>query len=224
MAVITISRELGSGGAEIARQVAQRLGYEFVDKRTIEGIFRQYGLTKFDEVYMSTPGILDLVDQDNLLIVSMLNEILEAVAQRGNIVILGRGGFAVLGDCADVLKVRIQAPLAARAQRVMARENLRELAAAEERINEDDKMHRKWVQTFYNRRWDDETSFDLILDTGALSIEAAVEEIIAAVGAMEKEPAADPAATTAGLKVDPVLADAVSNVMASPLPALPNEK
>jgi cytidylate kinase len=224
MAVIAISRELGSGGAEIAKAVAQKLGYEFVDKRTIEGIFRQYGLTKFDEVYTSTPGILDLVDQDNLLIVSMLNEILEGVAQRGNIVILGRGGFAVLSDCADVLKVRIQAPLEVRARRVMARENLRDLAAAEERINEDDKMHRKWVQTYYNRRWDDETSFDLILDTGALAIDVAVDEIIAAVRTMVKEPSADPASTTAGLKIDPVLADAIANVMASPLPALPDER
>jgi cytidylate kinase len=224
MAVITISRQLGSGGAEVARQVAQGLGYEFVDKRTIEGIFRQYGLTKFDEVYMSTPGILDLVDQDNLLIVSMLNEILEAVAQRGNIVILGRGGFAVLSDCVDVLKVRIQAPPAVRAQRIMAREHLRDLAAAEERINEDDKMHRKWVQTFYNRRWDDESSFDLVIDTGAIGIDAAVEEVLAAARAMAKEPAADPATTTAGLKVDPVLVDAIVKVLASPLPALPNEK
>ena len=60
MAVITISRELGSGGAEIGQQVAKSLGYDYVDKRTIDGIFRQYGLTKFDDLYNSAPGILDL--------------------------------------------------------------------------------------------------------------------------------------------------------------------
>src|SRR5512142_2756025 len=118
MAVITISRQLGSGGADVARQVAQSLAYELVDKRTVEGIFRQYGLTRFDELYASTPGILDLIDQNNLLIVSMLNEIIEAVAQRGNVVILGRGGFAVLADCADVLNVRVEAPFAVRVQRI----------------------------------------------------------------------------------------------------------
>ena len=220
MAVITISREMGSGGFEIGRQVAQSLGYEFVDKRTIEGIFRQYGLTKFDDVYTSTPGILDLIDQDNLLIVSMLNEILEAVAQRGNVVILGRGGFAVLGDYADVLHVRIQAPLSVRVQRIMARENLADPAAAEERINEDDKMRRKWVQMFYNKQWDEEASFDLILDTGDLSNEAAVAQIVAAARALASRGARQGCGHDRAIAVDPVLADAVARVMVNPLARL----
>ena len=125
MAVITISRELGSSGSDIAQQVAKNLGYEFVDKRTADGIFRQYGLTKFDDLYNSVPSFLDLINADNLLLVSMANEILEAMAKRGNIVILGRAGFAVLADYADVLHVRLQAPFAERVQRVMVREGLR---------------------------------------------------------------------------------------------------
>ena len=90
MAVITISNELGSGGVDIGQRVAKSLGYEFVDKRTSDSILRQYGLTKFNEVYSSAPSILDLLNSDNLLIVSMLNEILEALAKRGRVVILGR--------------------------------------------------------------------------------------------------------------------------------------
>ncbi len=95
-----------------------------------DGIFRQYGLTKFDDLYNSAPSILDLINADNLLIVSMLNEILEALAKRGNVVILGRAGFAVLGEYADVLNVHIQAPFSERVQRVMAREGLTDLAAS----------------------------------------------------------------------------------------------
>ena len=131
MAVITISRELGSGGSDIAQQVAKRLGYEFVDKHTTDGIFRQYGLTKFDDLYSSAPSILDLLNADNLLLISMANEILEAVAKRGNVVILGRAGFAVLGGYADVLNVRIEAPFSDRVQRVMAREGLTDLDASD---------------------------------------------------------------------------------------------
>ena len=89
MAVITISREFGSGGLDIGQRVAKRLGYDFVDKRMVDGVFRQYGLTKFDDLYTSAPGILDLINYDNLLMVSMLNEIIGAVAKRGNVVILG---------------------------------------------------------------------------------------------------------------------------------------
>ena len=221
MAVITISRELGSGGLDIAQQVAKTLGYEFVDKRTADGIFRQYGLTKFDDLYSSAPNFLDLINADNLLLVSMSNEILEAVAKRGNVVILGRAGFAVLGDYADVLHVRIQAPVSERVQRVMVREGLTDLQAAEERVSEDDSMHRKYVQRFYNKEWDEPSNFDLVLDTGSLSSDMAVQRIVEAAKALGQKAPGKDAVTTAKIEVDPVLADAVAKVMAYPLPALP---
>jgi cytidylate kinase len=214
MAVITISRELGSGGLDVAQQVAKSLGYEFVDKRTVDGILRQYGLTKFNDLYDSAPGILDLIKADNLLIVSMLNEILEALAKRGNVVILGRAGFAVLGQYADVLNVRIQAPLSERVQRVMAREGLTDLQAAEERAREDDNVHRIYVQRFYNKHWD-ELQLPLILDR-ALSSDMAVQQIVEAARALDQNAPDKAAVTTAAIEVDPVLADAIAKVMAYP--------
>lgn len=218
MAVITISNELGSGGVDIGQQVAKSLGYEFVDKNTSDGILRQYGLTKFNDVYNSAPSILDLVNSNNLLIVSMLNEILEALAQRGSVVILGRAGFAVLGKYADVLNVHIQAPFSDRVKRVMAREDLTDLQAAEERVREDDDVHRKFVQRFYNRHWDEPSAFNLVLDTGSLSSDAAVKQIVEAAGALEQQAPGKDAVTTATIEVDPVLVDAVTKVMAYPLP------
>ena len=221
MAVITISREFGSGGLDIGQRVAKRLGYDFVDKRMIDGVFRQYGLTKFDDLYTSAPGILDLINYDNLLMVSMLNEIIEAVAKRGNVVILGRGGFAVLHDYADVLNVRLQAPFSIRAQRIMAREGLPDVQAAEERVREDDMVHSKFVQMFYGQRWDDESQFGLIINTGSLAPELAANQIVEAVRALEQKGYPADATTTAKIKVDPVLVDAISKVIAYPLPELP---
>jgi cytidylate kinase len=220
MAVITISRELGSGGFDIALRVAKTLGYEFVDKRTADGIFRQYGLTKFDDLYSSAPGFLDLINADNLLLVSMANEILEAVAKRGNVVILGRAGFAVLAGYADVLHVRLQAPFSERVQRVMVRERLGDLQAAEERVREDDDMHRKYVHRFYNKQWDEPSNFALVLDTGSLSGDMAVQRIVEAAKALDQKAPGRDAVTTAKLKVDPVLVDAVAKVIADPLPGL----
>ena len=218
MAVITISRELGSGGLEIGQQVAKSLGYEFADKHTADGILRQYGLTKFNVLYDSAPGILDLIKADNLLIISMLNEILEALAKRGNSVILGRAGFAVLGDYADVLNVRIQAPFSGRVQRVMVREGLTDLQAAEERVREDDNVHRTYVQRFYNKHWDEPSNFDLVLDMGSLSSDVAVQQIVEAARALDQKVPEKDAVTTATIEVDPVLADAGVKVLADPLP------
>jgi len=216
MAVITISRELGSGGLDLAQQVAKSLGYEFVDKRTVDGILRQYGLTKFNDLYDSAPGILDLIRADNLLIVSMLNEILEALAKRGNVVILGRAGFAVLGQYADVLNVRIQAPFSERVQRVMAREGLTDLQAAEERVREDDNVHRIYVQRFYDKHWDEPSNFHLVLDMSSLSSDMAVQQIVEAARALDQKVPKKDAITTATIEVDSVLADAVAKVMAYP--------
>jgi cytidylate kinase len=216
MAVITISNELGSGGVDIGQRVAQSLGYKFVDKYTSDRVFRQYGLTKFDQVYNSAPSILDLLRSDNLLIVSMLNEILEALAQRGNIVILGRAGFAILGQYADVLNVHIKAAFPDRVQRVMAREGLTDAAAVEEQVRDDDTMHRKFVQRFYNRQWDDPANFGLMLNTSALSADTVVKQIADAARALEQQALSKDAVTTATIKADPVLADAVAEVLEYP--------
>ncbi|MCB0166667.1 MAG: cytidylate kinase-like family protein [Anaerolineae bacterium] len=223
MATITISREYGSDGVKIGQEVAELLGYDFVDKRIIEGIFRQYGLTKFNDLYTSAPGFWDLTSATNLLIVSMLNETMEALAYRGNTVILGRGGFASLSGYADVLNVRIQAPLAARVQQVMARENLTDRQQAEAHIRDDDRARRKFIQMFYNKQWDVEAHFDLVIDTGTVTTEMATNWIIEAARVLEKKELPPDAVTTKGLEVDPVLLDAIEKSLQSPLPPLPDE-
>ncbi len=221
MAVVTISQEPGSGGTDIAQQVAVQLNYEFVDKNATDGVFRQYGLTKFDDLYSSVPSIFDLLNADNLLLVSMANEILEAVAKRGNVVILGRAGFAVLGGYSDVLSVRIQAPFSDRVQRIMDQEGLSDLEAAMERVKEDDEVHRKYVGRFYNKEWDEASNFDVVIDTSSVSGDVAVRQIVEAVQALEQKSLGAGAVTTAAIDVDPVLVDAITKVLAHPLPALP---
>jgi cytidylate kinase len=221
MPVITISRQLGSEGAEIARQVAASLNCEFVDKQTTDAIFRQYGLTRFDELYNAVPSLLDVLNANNLLLVAMANEIIQAVAHRGNVVILGRAGFAVLAGLADVLNVRIEAPVADRVQRVMEREGLADPDAAGEQVTQDDEVHGKYIHRFYNKQWDDPANFDLVLDTGALSMDEAVQQIVAAARNLDQKVQPADAPSTRSLQIDPVLADAVAKAIANPLPEVP---
>jgi len=218
MSVITISRQLGSEGSEIARQVAVSLGYEFVDKQTTDTIFRQYGLTRFDQLYSSVPSFLDLLNADNLLLVAMSNEIIEAVAQRGNVVILGRAGFAVLAGFADVLNVRIQAPFSDRVQRVMEREGLADFDVAVERVKQEEEVHDKYIRRFYKKQWDDPSNFDLVLDTGLLSKDEAVQKIAEAARNPGQKAQSKDAPNTLSLQVDPVLADAVAKAMVGRVP------
>lgn len=60
MAVITISRQLGSRGASLARDLAKELGYEFVDKSVINKVIRQYGLHQLNDIYDHKPKVWEL--------------------------------------------------------------------------------------------------------------------------------------------------------------------
>ena len=143
MAVITISRELGSDGDSIARQVASILGYHFVDKAFIGNVLSQYGLVEFDREYDALPTFWEKFnaqkEERREMMVDMLNRVVRAVAQHDNVIILGRSGFAILSGYSDVFNVRIQAPFPLRVKRVMVSKNIT-LYQAEDIIREGDRI------------------------------------------------------------------------------------
>jgi cytidylate kinase len=153
----------------------------------------------------------------------MLNETMEAMAHRGRMVILGRGGFASLNEYVDVLNVRIQAPFPDRVGRVMAREKIPDRRQAEERVRKDDKARQKFIKMFYNKEWDVETYFNLVIDTSTVSREMAVEWIIEAAQALEQKQFARDVLTAQQAEVDPVLLDAIEEAFQNPLPPLDDE-
>lgn len=212
MAVITISRQLGSNGAYIAQQIADALGYRFVDKQTFEDVLEQYGLIQLNDLYRSAPGFWARFDDTNLQLIFMLNKIILAFAHFDNTVILGRGGFAVLLGYADVLNVRIQAPLAVRAQRVLEREHLADMQSVEELILVNDKARSTFLQAFYNVEWDAAPAFNLILDTSVVSSEQAVSWIVDAARSMRPS-VLGAAPTTRQIVVDAILSEAINSVL-----------
>jgi cytidylate kinase len=219
MKTISISRLIGSEAAEIARRVAAALGYTLVNKSILEGIFRQYGLEKFGELYTSPPNIWDLANAKNLQIVSMLNDTMEALAHRGDMLILERGGYAPLSKYADVLNVRLQAPFSVRVERVMARENLSSRLQAEQRVKADDTAREKFSSRFYNEAWDKGSNFDLVIDTDSISTEMATDWIIAAARALSQKEFGPDAVTAERAKVDPALLDAIDVALARQVPS-----
>lgn len=88
MGVITISRQIGSEGTFIAKQVAEQLGLSFVDKQDIEKIMHEYGFSGFDEVYDSLPTFWERFDQHRYLTVDFLLAVMRAFAKVGNVVML----------------------------------------------------------------------------------------------------------------------------------------
>ncbi|MHA6512835.1 cytidylate kinase-like family protein [Tessaracoccus sp. Z1128] len=215
MAVVTVSRQLGSQGGRIAQELALQLGYDFVDKSTINKVIRQYGLTRLDAIYDHKPKIWELFNDDSATTIQMMNETIAAVAARGNVVILGRGGFRVLQGMADVVNVFVKAPEALRAERVAKRNgiNVTEAAAL---IKADDEIRSRFIRLFYTADWADESNFDLVIDTETTSDRVAIAEITAAVAALPAPTVGE--RTAASISADPVLAKTVATVMARKSP------
>lgn len=213
MAVITISREFGSEGSAVAEKVAQTLGYHLADKNTIEKILSEYGLQEFDRMYDSIPGFWDRFDAHKMerraILINMLNQSVMALAGHGNMVIVGRGGFAVLAGLTDVLNVRIQAPLALRIHRVTELPSIAEPSRAEFVVKESDRIQKGFVESVYNVQWDSVKGFDLVIDTGKVSLEMASNWVIEAAKNL-KVPEVSGLRTIAHLKIDKILAATVN--------------
>ena len=212
MSVITISREFGSQGDYIAQKVAQALGYHLVDKTTMEKVLIQYGFVEFEQEYDTARGFWARFDARTTQMVDMLNRTIRAVGRHGNVVILGRGGFAVLGGYTDVLNVRLQASLPIRVARVMTQQNIAEPDRAEALVKENDKVQAAFLESFYNVRWDTASAFDLVVDTGRVSPELTAGWLIDAMRVLQDQKGGDEH-TTRAIQVEAVLASVISSVL-----------
>ena len=212
MSVITISREFGSEGSYIAEKVAQALGYHLADKETLEDVLLQYGFIEFEKEYDVARSLWARLDTRNTEMIKMLNRVIRAVARHGNVVILGRGSFAVLNDFADVLNVRIQAPLSVRRARVMTQQKITEPERAEAIVKEADRVRAAFIESYYDVRWEAASAFDLVIDTGKVSPDLAVTWLTDTVKGMPARTAGD-AHLTSAIEEDEVLAFTVSDVL-----------
>ncbi|MGE9290783.1 MAG: AAA family ATPase [Puniceicoccales bacterium] len=213
MNTIVISRLVGSEAGAIAKRLADSLEYDLVDKEILEGTLRQYGVTRFGKLYTSPPNIWDLTNSKNLEVVSMLNDTMRALAQRGRAVILARGGYVTLNPYYDVLKVRIQAPYTLRVDRVMSREKIDSRTEAEDRVTADDSARMKFVKRFYGQKWHDATSFDLVLNTDVIPPETATDWIAQAVDLLKKQKEKKNSHSAQNIKVDPLLLGAIDEAL-----------
>jgi CMP/dCMP kinase len=205
MAVVTISREYGSAGSEVARKAADLLGYRLVDKAAIGRILAGYGLIDFEKEYEMETNIWSAFDTRLRTIVTMLERVAFAVARRGSSIILGRGSYVALAGLPGVLNVRLRAPFDRRVDRAMREEGLADRAKAEAAVREGDKVRSSFLSSVYGIRWDSSERFDLIMDTSVIGVDKAASWIAEAARQIK----AEPSGTALGVP-DPVLDQAVA--------------
>ena len=179
MSVYTISRKMGSEGTTIGRKLAARLGYDYVDKHHLSKMMKDYGFSNFDRIYETLPNIRDRFDEYREKTISFLAEMVVAVANHDNVVIAGRGSFGLLDSFADVINIRVKAPMACRIHRIMTEENLT-FTEAQEKIGRNDIVRRKFVESDLRFSYTDSTEFDIILDTSVIPPDMCVEWLVQA--------------------------------------------
>ena len=209
MAVITIYRQAGCGGRYIAESLTKVLGYHLSDYRSVEKIVQRYGLEQFKDLYGTVPDFWERFTRkgvDRSEINALLRSVTLSEAHHGNVVLLGRGCFAPLQGMADVLNVRVKAPLPIRIERIMGRMQMTHDQAASF-VEEKDVLVADFGMTSYGLSPDDATLFDLVIDTGRVDFDTVVRWIVEAVGAMKVN---DGEATAAATMVDPIVANLVS--------------
>jgi cytidylate kinase len=211
MTIITISREFGSGGDLLAEQVARSLGYHLVDKAFISALLCQYGFAEFDVDYEMKPGFWEGFDIDKTerreSMVRMLNQVVRAVAHHGNVVILGRSGYAILSGLADVLHVRLQAPLEDRIEMVRVGQNL-SLDDAASLVREKDRIRTAFIESFYHVSWESSHAFDIAINTAVVPLDLATRWVVEAAKLPAKSLGGNKP-TTKQLDVDSVMQNAV---------------
>lgn len=186
--IITISRQFGSGGAEIAEKVAQNLGIEFFDKdklRTIaegNGISRDvferidqqatnsflYSLAMSSYSGHAAANVNDVMMSDRLYL--MQAEEIRKIASNSDCVIVGRAADDILGKGVDHTSIFISGDYNWRLMRIMEKMGLSE-AHAKSLIKKTDKKRASYYNFYTNRVWGEAKNYELCIDSSVLGIE-----------------------------------------------------
>lgn len=197
MRAITLSREYGSGGGEIAARLARRLAWQLVDHAVVVGVAEHLGVSEeeaeaFDErseglisrilnslqiVQPTMPVPVPMpMTTDSRTYNEARRQVIEGAVATGHVVIVGRGGQALLAGRRDVLHVRVVAPLELRVAYVMRREDLNQ-ADARARIQVKDRDRSRYLQAEHQLNSADAHLYDLVVNTGTLDLETAIDLI-----------------------------------------------
>src|SRR5262252_3764029 len=202
--IITIEREYGSGGGEIAQLVANRLGWKLWDQRLTEEIARLANCPKAvveareernDPLYyrlfksflrgsyegsINAPK-LNLVDSETIL--KTTRRVVEHAAERGNCVIVGRGSQQFLKNRSDTLRVFLYAPREDKVRRLLARGKSE--GEAEELVDTVDRERADFIQKYFHVEWPDRAIYHSMINT-SIGDEAVLQMIAGIMEAYEK--------------------------------------
>ena len=193
--IITIGRQFGSGGRYVGRLLAEKLGVPFYDKELLSEAAKQSGICEeiledHDEkptrslLCSLVTGMQHHVGSGNFYMDMPLNhriflaqfDAIRKLAEEGSCVIVGRCADYVLREDPDAVSVFVKADMPSKVARAVKYYGVEE-DKAEERIRKADKQRASYYNYYATATWGDVDNYDLVVDTGVLGVEGAVELI-----------------------------------------------
>ena len=207
--VITINRELGSGGRTVGRKLAEKLGVEYYDKALIQALQEKYQLTaeQIEQLKGREQGwwadlkrtLTGPTNEDTFFVTKMGSEseileteevfrteteILKTIAKAESCVIAGRSGFYVFRDHPNHLSILIQASMLSRVARVAQKQNMSR-EEARMTIEKIDRMRENYVNKYARTSRYDTRNYDLVLNMDEIKEDDAVNIILNYIRSME---------------------------------------
>ncbi|SNB45726.1 cytidylate kinase family protein [Geobacter sp. DSM 9736] len=181
MAIITVSREMGTGAYQITREVAKKLKYTLIDGPKIAELAPLYGLTPemVERVDEKPPVFLSAEDRVHAACLGTIDLIMLDCVKKGNAILYGRGAQDLLKEMRNVLRIRFTAPFDERVENFAEREWM-DPDLARELIRKSDHQRGGFIQFYFDRDWTDSLGYDLVFNTSRLSVGAIVDSIVAA--------------------------------------------
>jgi cytidylate kinase len=209
MALVTIRGQLGSGAPEMGRQIAKQLHADYVDREIIAEVAARLRRQEQDVMEKEMPPGTLLGRIAEVLAVAgsygvgegfggaylptwemplnddryfkALESVVKELAQTRPLVIMGRGSQFILRDQPDTLHVLVVAPHEVRVKRVMQALGI-DMETANQEIARIDGSHKEFIKRYFHAELEDPMHYDLVLNTGRLSLEAAASTVVSALG------------------------------------------
>jgi hypothetical protein len=220
MAIITLSRELGASGSEIATGVAKALGLRIIDREIIDQAALKAGVPEvamheisyegrrglmqrmLDALRASPaiPSIMEMQQRESVASVTLspkgiltpampllsaalddyvriVGMVIVDIAKQNNVLIVGRGSQMVLRDNPNTLHIQVVAPLSSRVEKLMRLEGQTKRKTTQ-RIVASDRARAEYLGRYYGVNWLDPQLYDLVINTGRVSVQTAVQLVV----------------------------------------------
>lgn len=180
--IITIARQCGSGGHEIGKELASRLGLELYDRKKLEEEAKKLGKLDENKEFFQEKAVNSLLysiavsyGESNPMEKSF--ELIRELTQQKSAVIIGRCSGAIYANDPEATTVFLHADKDCRIKRVMERDGINEKKAAK-LIKEVDEKRASFHKFCTGKEWEDACQYQLSIDTGKLDISDAADMII----------------------------------------------